>query len=130
MRKSAVNADLKAAIEEAKTLIEIRHELAQEAYDFQDDATKAVIDRIVSRLRLSAGGYITVHVNPPHGNKVPVKFEQAYLDFNLLYVATEILKDNALFDIRIASYKFPPSQCVTCGVELTKEAKPKKRRAA
>lgn len=119
MRKTAVSADLKEAIEEAKAMIEMRHELAQEAYDFQDADTKAILDRMVTRLRMSAGGFITVHVNPPKGNKVPVKIEQEYIDFNLLYIATEILKDLAMFDVAVGTYEFPPQQCATCGGELS-----------
>lgn len=117
---------VKDAVEEWRSLAEMRGELAREAYDYQDDATKAVIDRIVTRLRLGASGYIEVRVNPPKGNLVAVKIEQAYLDFNLMYVALELLKDLALFDIRVGSFQFPPSLCSSCGAEIIAE-RPRKR---
>lgn len=124
MRKSGVKANdnrVEEAMAEWRALTEVRYELAREAYDFQDDKTKALIDRIVRRLREGASGYITIRLNPPHGQAVPVKVDQEYLGFNLLYVATEILKDLAMFDIKVGTYKLPPSLCVNCGAELTKE---------
>lgn len=130
MRKSGVKANdnrVEEAMAEWRALTEVRYELAREAYDFQDDKTKALIDRIVRRLREGASGYITIRLNPPHGQAVPVKVDQEYLGFNLLYVATEILKDLAMFDIKVGTYKLPPSLCVNCGAELTNE-KPKKAR--
>lgn len=116
------------ALGEWKSVTEMRYELAKDAYDFQDEDTKKVIDRMVDRLRVSASGYIKIALNPPHSGVIPVKIEQEYLDYNILYVATEILKDMALFDIRVASYQFPPSQCVSCGAELVGQVKIKGRR--
>lgn len=120
-RKAAIQTDdrLREALEEAKAIIEVRHEIAQEAYDFQDESTQKAIDNIVRRLRLAATGTINVRVNPPRGATVPVKIEQQYVDFNLLFIATEIVKDLALCGIRIATYTFPPSFCVACGAEVT-----------
>jgi hypothetical protein len=117
------------AVEEWKSLTEIRYELAKEAFDFQDEKTQALLMRIVNRLRMGATGYITVRINKQSGSTIPVKIEQEYLDFNLLYVATEILKDLAMFDIRIGTYKLPPSLCVNCGAEITLETEKKGRKA-
>jgi hypothetical protein len=126
MRKSIVNADkqLAEALEDWKLQTEVRYELAKEAYDFQDDDTKEVIDRIVNRLRLGANGFIRVRLSDQ--SSVSVKVEQEYLDFNILYVACEIIRDLALFDVRLAHYAFPPSMCISCGAEITGEALPKK----
>lgn len=126
MRKTAIQTDARVteALDEWKALTEVRYELAKETYDFQDDKTKALLDRIVNRLRIGASGYITIRINPPHAASVPVKIDQEYLNYNLLYVATEILKDLAMFDICVGTYKLPPSLCVNCGAEITKE-KPK-----
>lgn len=120
-RKTIIQTDsrLMEALEEAKAIIEIRHEIAQEAYDFQDEKTKGAIDMIVRRLRLAATATVNVRVNPPRGATVPVKIEQQYVDFNLLFIATEIVKDLALCGIKIASYKFPPTFCVACSAEVT-----------
>lgn len=129
-RKTAIQTDsrVKEALEEWKTLTEVRYELAKEAFDAQDEPTQALLMRMVNRLRLGASGYITVRVNPPHGAGVPVKIDQEYLDYNLLYVATEILKDLALFDIKVGTYKLPPTTCVNCGAEITREEKKPRRK--
>lgn len=129
-RKSAVQTDprVKEALEEWKALTEVRYELAKEAFDAQDEPTHALLTRIVNRLRLGASGYITVRVDPPHGASVPVKIDQEYLDYNLLYVATEILKDLAMFDIKVGTYTLPPLMCVNCGAEITHEEKPRRKR--
>lgn len=124
---TATKARVDEAVEEFKALTEVRGEIAQEAFDFQDEQTKEVLRRIVNRLRVGATGYITVHVNPPSSATVPVKIDEEYVGFNLLFIATEILKDLALFDIKVANYKFPPSLCTHCGAEITK-TKPHKRR--
>ncbi len=131
-RKSAVKQTKQAQIDEAvdnwKSLTEIRFELAMEAFNAQDAATQRTIERIRDRLRLGAQGWITVKLSPPHGGTIPVKVEQQYLDFNLLYVAVEILKDLAIVGVKIGTYKLPPMQCVSCGAEITKEREPKRRR--
>lgn len=120
----ATKARVDEAVEEWKSLTEVRYEMAKEAYDFQDEETRTLLDRMVNRLRIGASGYITVRVNPPASQTVPVKIEQQYLDYNLLYVATEILKDLAMFDIRVGTYTLAPSLCVSCGAEIVSE-KPK-----
>lgn len=127
-RKQAIQNDARVqeAVEEFRAMTEVRYDLAKAAYDHQDKETQKVINRMVDRLRLGATGYIEVRVNPPHGSIVPVKIEQQYLDFNLLYVACEILKDLAMFDIRVGTYEFPPSICAMCGAEMTKEQPRKK----
>ena len=124
----AKDPPIQAAVDEWKAITEVRYELAKEAYDFQDEKTQALLDRIVNRLRVGASGYITVRVDPKHGGSVPVKIDQDYLDYNLLYVATEILKDLAMFDIKIGTYKLPPTLCVSCGAEIAAEPAPSKGR--
>ena len=113
--KSKLQAD---ALEEYKLTSEIKYELAKAAYDEQDKATQKVIDRIVDTLRGYCTGYINVQLQPPTGALVPVKLDNRYLGFNLLFLAVEIVKDLALLDIRVASFQFPQSQCAKCGAEL------------
>jgi hypothetical protein len=131
-RKTVTGTDkqIREAVEEFQAMCEVRYDIAKAAYDAQDDETKEVLDRIRDRLRLAVTGYITVTINPPHSGAVPVKVEQKYIDFNLMYVATEILKDLALFGIRVASYEFPETHCVTCGAEIAMTKPQKKRRKA
>lgn len=103
---------------------EARGRLGQAAYDHQDKQTQAVIDRMRDRLRMGASGLIDIRVN---GQTRSVQIEQKYLDFNILFIATEILKDMALMDIRVANYEFPPTMCAECGAEITKTKVPRRK---
>lgn len=107
--------EVSEALEEFTMLSELRHEMAMAAYVHQDKATQEVVDRICDRLRLNATGHIKVKVN---GGVVPVKIDSDLLDANCLFVAMEILKDLAMFDVRVENYNFPPSVCAGCGVEI------------
>jgi hypothetical protein len=133
-RKSAVvtvdQAKVEEVMEQVRALAEIRGEIAQAAYEHQDKATQAVIERIRDTLRVAATGYVEITVDPPHGAIVPVKLEQRYVDFNLLYVAVDILKTLAIFDVRIENFEFPPSHCTNCGAEIEYEALAAKRSKA
>lgn len=122
-RKSVV--DLKSsdkliadAVATFESVSVVKYEMAKEAYDLQNAATKKAIDRMVDTLRLHANGYINVQLDPPRGALVPVKIGNEYLGYNLLYLAIEIAKDLAFVGLRIRDFKFPPSSCVRCGAEL------------
>lgn len=106
------------ALEEHQSVAEIKYELAKEAYDAQDRQTRAVIDRIVGTLQSYATGYINVQLQPPEGVLVPVKLDNTYLGYNLLYLAIEIVKDLAFLGVKVANFKFPKSYCARCGGEL------------
>ena len=118
---------MQEAVDRHKSISEVKYELAKEAYDAQDDDTKAVIDKMVETLRTYCTGYINLQLQPPTGAMVPVKLNNEYLGYNLLFLAVEIVKDLALLDIKVASFKFPPSMCATCGAEL---GLPEKTKAA
>lgn len=125
-RKSVTNlrsADklVEEAVEFFKSVSEIKYELAKDAYDAQDEETKAVIDRIHDTLRVYASGYITVQLSPPSGDLVPVKIDNDYLTYNLLWLAVEIIKDLAILGTRVANFEFPPSMCAICGSEIIPE---------
>jgi hypothetical protein len=109
---------VKEAIARQKSISEVKYEIAREAFDLQDDKTKEVIDRMVETLRNYTTGYINVQLQPPTGALVPVRLDNEYLGYNLLFLAVEIVKDLALLDIKVANFKFPPSMCVKCGAEL------------
>lgn len=117
-RKSLADIDpeLVSVLDEFKSLSEVRYEIARDAYNVQDDATKQVIDRMVATLQQYATGYITAKVNK---TAVPVKIDHDYLGYNLLYLAVEIVKDLAFMDIRVADFEFPEQFCASCGIELT-----------
>jgi hypothetical protein len=109
------------AVEEFKSVSEMKWELARDAYELQDKETKAVIDRIVATLRTYANGYIAVQLNPPTGETIPVKIENDYLDMNLLWLAVEVVKDLAFIGVQVASFEFPPSLCAQCGADIIPE---------
>jgi len=106
------------AIEQYNSVAEIKYELAKAAYDAQNRATRRAIDRIVDTLRVYATGYINVQLQPPEGALVPVKVDNTYLGYNLLWLAIEIAKDLAFLDIRLADFRFPEALCAKCGAEL------------
>lgn len=101
------------AVEMAELEAEVRGEMAEVAIDLQDDKTKAVIDRIVIELRKEVSGNVIVG-NAGQGARI----SDEALEANLRYVATEILKDLQVFDIRVGTYVLPSNLCVLCGVEL------------
>lgn len=123
----SVNTLLDEAIEDWKVTSELKGELAREAYDAQDEETQAAIDRIIGTLRQHATGYITVQLHPPHGNVMPVKVENKYLDYNLFWLGMEVAKDLAIVGIRLVSFEFPPSLCSNCAADIIPEKKKVKR---
>jgi hypothetical protein len=115
----SVQRYLDEAVAEFQDLSEIRYELAKRAYKAQSATMQNTVDSILATLRIHAKDYIDVQLQPPHGALVPVKIERRYVDFNLLYIAMDILKNLALFDIRIGDYEFPPSLCTNCEAVIT-----------
>jgi len=112
----------KQQLEQWQEACETRGKIGQAAYDFQDADTRNAIDRIQDRLRVGATTEIELRVG---GQSRKVQVEPKYLNFNILFLATEILKDMALMDIRVANYKFPPL-CADCGKKLEKK-KPRQK---
>lgn len=107
-----LDPNLKSAIEEFRSISEMKHEMATDAYNLQDATTKKVIDRMVATLRTYATGYVHVTVGK---SVVPVKIEAEYLGMNLFWLAVELAKDLAFSDIQIANFQFPESLCAGCG---------------
>ena len=115
-RKTAVRSvdpRVTEAVEEAEVEAEVRGELADAAYELQDERTRALLDKMVAELRQNVTGNVIVGIA---GQGAPISREA--LDANLRYVATEILKNLAVFDIRVGTYVIPSNLCVLCGVEL------------
>jgi hypothetical protein len=109
-------------IEQYKVITETRYMVAKEIYDSQDSLTQEVLDRIRDRLRIASTGLINV-------NGQPVKLEQKYIDFNLLFLATEILSDLALNSVRVAKFKPSQKYCIECKKEIFKTGiEPKRKR--
>lgn len=128
-KKVAKAQPVSDALKNYRAITESRFRIAKAVYEHQDDLTKEVIDRIRDRLRIASTGVVSV-------NGKPYKLEQEYVDFNIWFIATEILSDLALNGIQIANFKFHPAYCSECkreivGVKIPKNEKtgrPKGRR--
>lgn len=101
------------------------HALAQRAYDAQDAMTQDALDVMVERIIAISRGAVVF--SNRKGDKLAFQIDENDKKMNALYLATEIMKDLAQLDIRLASYKFLPNVCVECGSTTTK-AKKKARR--
>jgi len=115
-RKTLADVDLvlRRATEEFESISLVKYEMAKDVYDLQDADTKKVIDKIMDILGQYATGYTT-------NGDVPVTDE--YMNYNLLYLAVEVVKDLAFVDIRIANFTFPESMCAVCGDEMPRRKK-------
>ena len=120
MRKNVpgINDAIEDAFATWKALSEIKADFAQEVYDAQDDVTKKALDVIIYTLRSSATGYISLQLQPPFGQTVPMKIDNTYLGFNLKWLAVEIAKNLAILDLRVAHYEWPNHICSRCGEVL------------
>lgn len=125
-KKKKMNPAIVQQVDEFKKRSEIRYRIAKAAYDAQDIKTREVIETIRDQLLIGASGTIRVF---PSGGKtsVAVKVEMEYIEYNTLYIATEILKDLAMLDVKVASYKFPDVYCAECGDKIQKSKKKGKK---
>lgn len=101
------------ALGEYYAIVMTRYKMAMQVYEAQDRLTKEVIDRICDRLRIASTGVISV-------GGTPVKLEQQYIDYNILFIATEILADLALLNIQVANFEFHPAWCAECRQRIAK----------
>jgi hypothetical protein len=102
-----------------------RYRIATAAFEAQDEKTKEAIRMIRDRLSVIATGTIRVFPNGRQNPGVTVTIGQEFVDQNLLYIATEIVKDLAFMDIRVENYEFPKVYCSDCGDKLTTRRKKK-----
>jgi hypothetical protein len=124
-RKPKVDKRIQEQLEIFHAATEARYRIATAAFEAQDEKTKEAIRMIRDRLSVLATGTIRIF---PDGKRNPghtVQISQEYVDQNLLYIATEIVKDLAFMDIRVENYNFPKVYCVECGDKLTKVRKRK-----
>lgn len=112
-KKKVVKAQpIEDALQNFREITQARYRIAKATYEAQDSLTQEVIDRIRDRLRIAATGVVNI-------NGKPFKLEQQYIDFNIWFIATEILSDLALNDIQIANFQFHPAWCAECKREIT-----------
>jgi hypothetical protein len=98
-----------------------RSEIAQRLYNSQDGETQDAIDAMTERIVSVSRGLISVR---PNGTKdaVAVTLPNETIKENAFYLAVEIVKDLAMFDIRIANFRFDPKLCAACS-KLLKPSK-------
>ena len=107
-------------VENYRVQTEARLQMATEAYEMQDSETREVIDKIRDRIAIAMTG----RVKTSNGHVFQVS--QELMDASILFIATEILKDLAMYDVKLANFKFPPN-CVGCQRKLTPTRKRKRR---
>lgn len=109
------------ALSEYARIAEARYRIAMDIYEAQDDLTKEVLDRIRDRLVIAATGIVNI-------NGKPYKLDQEYVNFNLMFIATEILSDLLLNGVQVANFKWHPQYCVECKARILGVKEPKKKR--
>lgn len=117
--KKAIPVD--KALLRYREIAEKRFKMAMQIYEAQDGSTQEVIDRIRDRLTIAATGVVII-------NGQPVKLEQKYVDFNLLWIAVDILSDLAMMNIQIENYEPSPMVCIECKREIYKQPESKRKR--
>jgi len=108
-RKSAdllSGRDVKLSEFEMITLVQ--YESAKDAYDAQDDETKAALDVIKNTIRTYALAETTDGI----------EIDEDVLDQALLVLTMQVASDLALLDIKVANYSFPANICVACGSDV------------
>ena len=124
-RKSKVDRQIEAQLEVFRAQTEARYRIALAAYEAQDIPTKDALDRIRDRLQTMSTGQIRVFPNGKARDSYVVEISQTLVDQNILYMATEIVKDLAFMDIRVANYQFPTVYCAECGDKLVMKKRKK-----
>jgi hypothetical protein len=119
MAVKAVNPE--EVLKRYRKLTKTRYKMAIQVYEAQDSLTKEVIDRIRDRLVLASTGIVSV-------NGRPVKLEQKYIDFNILFLACEIVSDLAILGIQVGNFKPSKMFCMECKKKILGVNKPKKAR--
>lgn len=105
-------AELAEAVEERDFLLIVQAEQAQAVYDYQDDATKAAIHRVVGTLRTHMTPKVYLDVG---GKRVEAIVSGEATERKALYLGVQVVVDMALVGIRVANFRFDPTVCVVCG---------------
>lgn len=99
------------ALAELADISEKRYKIAKKIYDYQDDLTKEVIDAIKDRLKVASTGVVQI-------NGKLVKLDEQTVELSTFFLAVEIVKDLALYDIQVAGFKFNPKYCASCNKKM------------
>lgn len=94
-------------LQEWRELAEMYGELSSEAFEHQDENTKSIAWKLASTISKTL-------VMPSEATREDSDRSVPAIS---IFIAMEILKDLALFDIKVNTYSFVPDICVTCGGE-------------
>ena len=97
-----------AKLTEFEMITLVQYESAKDAYDAQDDETKAALDVIKNTIRTYALAETTDGI----------EIDEDVLDQALLVLTMQVASDLALLDIKVANYSFPANICVACGSDV------------
>lgn len=123
VKKKKGNTSVQQALADWKKKSEIRGRLAIDAFNAQPEKAQMALERIRDNLMLGATGAVRVYPDGKKQQSVLCDVEMEYVEHNALWIATEILKDLAMMDIRVANYKFPEVYCAECGEKIQKPKK-------
>lgn len=99
-----------------------RYDRARASYEAQDEETQDAVTRMTNLLVRVARKQMWFTVGKRDDRIIlPIPEETVY--HNMFYMASEIVKDLAVMDIRVAGYTFMAGVCAECGTEI----EPKKK---
>lgn len=123
-QQEKADAELAVFVEQS----EARFQIAKRLYGYQDKETQFALDVMVDRIVSISHGMLAVKFNNGK-DRVVVTIPPEAIRHNALYMATEIFKDLAMLEIRIASFTFDPNLCAVCN-EPRKKSPAKKKKGA
>lgn len=119
-RKLTLNQKLRKEAENFSAAANERAKHAQIIFDYQDGQTRDAIMFISHHIASLATGKIYVKLGK---TRHVVDVEPKAVQQNSFYLATEMLKDFAIMDIRVANFKFDPKLCGECWESIKKSKK-------
>jgi hypothetical protein len=90
-----------------------RYERVHKLFERQDDETQDAIERMTALLCRIARKNMWVSAGSK-GDRVVLTIPEEVIYHNMFYMAVEILKDLAEFDVKVAGFHFPPNLCAEC----------------
>lgn len=118
-----VNQLLGQEIEVFKKQSRARSQIAEKVYATQDTETREAIDSMTERIVSISRGVALFTVK---GKKIASELPTETIEQNARYLATEILKDLAMLDIRVGNFRFDPRLCAVCSKDLASKVKKKR----
>lgn len=106
---------VKAIAAESMALFEkeakARYDKSRKLYIEQDDETMEALERMITLLCRIARKNMWVSAG---AERIVMQIPEQTIYHNMHYMAVEILKDLAQFDIKVANFKFSEMLCATC----------------